>query len=342
MKRTLLLIPLILLSACAVTQETPQPTKTAVPPTATPAFTVTPEPSSTPTPPPEPYQLEDGVLLDWDEEPGEYVAVSEGIDALTITAEGVIVALDGDGSPWFVFENGDWVEIKIPKRAENHEQVDVADRYVTIVNEEGKTEEILESGTKVLVNPETGKYEYEFINGQWMEYAPRVMVVGENSGYGIANIQVSKEVIESCAKTVREATMFYQVIDGEKVEVRTGYDEKMGEREIEGMFYISWYGVLCGAVEEDSRVRSFVGVEMNSGDIMLITMLFEKIPHDCSGTSLVFESGLIPEYERQRELDTLRDLGRSPVSGNQRANAILNSPKGTPFYFTSLTTSSKR
>lgn len=281
-------------------------------------------------------------MLDWDEDAEEYVKVSEGIDTLTTTADGSMIALDGEGSPRYVFENGDWIEIKIPDGAENHEQVNVPDRYVTVVNEDGKTKEVLESGVKVLVNPETGIYEYEFKNGVWTEYTPRVMVVGEIRGYSHSDIEVPKEVIESCAKTVREATMFYRIIDGEKVEIKTGFDEKMGEREMSGAVYISWYGALCGAVEDELGVSGFVGVEMNSGDIILITMIFDKYPDDFSGTSFVFESGLIPEYEKQKELNTLRDLGRSPVSGNQIANVILNSSKGIPLYFTSFTTATTR
>jgi len=110
MKRILLIVPLIMLSACIPPTE---PTNTPVPSTATPVPTETPLPSPTATP--RPYYLEDGILYDQDELTGDYLVVGEGIDALTTKAEGAIAALDGEGEDLFTFdlETRAWKEVKI-------------------------------------------------------------------------------------------------------------------------------------------------------------------------------------------------------------------------------------
>jgi len=331
MRRFSLIFSFVLLTACAAPQEIIQSTKTSVPSTATPVPTQTPLPSPTSAPTPEPYLLEEGVLLDWAESSGEYIIVAEEIDALTAAAEGEILALDGDGFPRFVFENGDWVEIKIPEGAESFSELAVPDRYVSKVNEEGVVEEVLETGTKVLVNLETEEYEYEFINGEWVDYVPRVMVVGEAS----RPFEVPREVIETAAETIENAEMFKRIINGKTVELKTGLDEKWGEFESsKGGIYIQWYGVLCGVVERSSEVFALLGVEMNSGDILLINTLFHKADRGFSSASLVIEGGVMPnEYEAQ--LDSMKALGRS-IDRNQIANALLKSPIGTPLYISIL------
>jgi len=108
MKRILLIVPLIMLSACIPPTE---PTNTPVPSTPTPVPTETPLPSPTATP--RPYYLEDGILYDQDELTGDYLVVGEGIDALSTTAEGEIAAVDGEGYTRFVFQDGSWKEVKI-------------------------------------------------------------------------------------------------------------------------------------------------------------------------------------------------------------------------------------
>ncbi|MGB2956522.1 MAG: hypothetical protein WBB64_11220, partial [Anaerolineales bacterium] len=285
---------LVILVSCAQVGLSPTATA-AVLPSGTPAPTKTPPPSPTPTPTPEPYLLEDGVLQDWDEEAGDYVIVSEGIDALTTTAEGVIVAVDGDGFPRFVYREDAWGDILIPEGAENHEEFVVPDRYVSVVNENGKVEEVLESGIKVLVNPDTGVYEYELKNRQWIKYEPRVMVVGEVAtvGHPKGFTEVPKEVVESAVETVRNAELFTR--DG--VELKTGYDEVLGEYKFDGERYIPWYGVLCGATESNDEnsgstmVAGFMGVKLNSGDVMLVTVLFARSGIDFSYFGRVFEEG---------------------------------------------------
>ena len=106
MKKIPLIILVVLLAGCAAPQVTIPSTNTPILPTATPVPTEIPLPSPTPTP--EPYLLDEGILLDWDESLEEYIIVAEEIDALTTTAEGEIVALDGGGYPRFVFDGDFW------------------------------------------------------------------------------------------------------------------------------------------------------------------------------------------------------------------------------------------
>ena len=110
MKKLPLIILMVLLAGCAAPGEIIQPTSAPLP-SGTPAPTQTPLPSTTPTP--RPYLLDDGVLLDWDESAGDYVLIAEGIDALSTTAEGEIVALDGSGYPRFEFNGDIWEELKV-------------------------------------------------------------------------------------------------------------------------------------------------------------------------------------------------------------------------------------
>ncbi len=111
MKKIPLIILVVLLAGCAAPQVTIPSTNTPILPTATPVPTEIPLPSPTPTP--EPYLLDEGILLDWDESLEEYIIVAEEIDALTTTAEGEIVALDGGGYPRFVFDGDFWEELKV-------------------------------------------------------------------------------------------------------------------------------------------------------------------------------------------------------------------------------------
>jgi len=192
------------LAACSPGQAEPTITSSPEVPTVTPTPAPTETPRPSPTPTPRPYYLEDGILYDQDELTGDYLVVAEGIDALTTAAEGVIVALDGDGFPRFVFVNGDWFEIKIPEGAENHEELNVQDRYVTIVNEEGKTEEVLESGIKVLVNPETRSYDWRLnkVTGEWEVYVPQVRLgrgVSVRAGVGVTVGTSGEEVMVGSA-----------------------------------------------------------------------------------------------------------------------------------------------
>lgn len=233
------------------------------------------------------------------------------------------------------------MKVEIPEGAESHKEKELEDRYVTIVNEEGKTEEILESGVKVLVNPETGVYEYEFENGQWVEYKPRVMVVGEKIGEIVKEIEVPSEVIDSCAETVQNADLFHRIIDGKTVEVPTGSDSLWDESEYKGRTYFQWSGVLCGAIEYSSghnnflknSVVAFVGVGMNSGDVLLISTVFSRSSNDFSNASYIFKSGTIPND--MRDIIKLEVLDK-PMSATERANLVLNSNIGVPLYFVSV------
>jgi len=58
---------------------------------------------------------QDGILYDQDELTGDYLVVGEGIDALATTADGEIVALDGEGEDLFTFdvETRAWKEVKV-------------------------------------------------------------------------------------------------------------------------------------------------------------------------------------------------------------------------------------
>ena len=117
MKRCFFLTIMILFTACAA----PAPTPTAVPPTTTPAPSSTPVPSTTATliptataiitPTPEPYLLEDGTLLDWDEAAGDYQVVGEGIAYVTKTTEGQVVAKDSNDRTRFSYDGEEWKEV---------------------------------------------------------------------------------------------------------------------------------------------------------------------------------------------------------------------------------------
>ena len=105
-----------LLTACAA----PSPTPTAVPPTITPAPSSTPVPSTTATliptatvtATPEPYLLEDGTLLDWDEAAEDYQVVGEGIAYVTKTTEGQVVAKDSNDRTRFSYDGEEWKEVE--------------------------------------------------------------------------------------------------------------------------------------------------------------------------------------------------------------------------------------
>ena len=324
MKRISLIISLFFLAACAPPQAGVLPTETPIPSTNTPVPTQTSTPTKTPlpspTPTPEPYLLEDGVLLDWDESLEEYITVAEGIEGLSTTSEGVILALDGDGIPRFLIVEYAWVEISNLEGAENYKEFTVPDRYVSVVNKDGIVEDVLESGAKVLVNPETGIYEYEFKNGQVVKYEPRVMVVKKDG------VEVPKEVVETAAETMKNAEMFKRMENGEMVELKTGLEERWSESNHGGIDYIHWYGILCG--------DDFIGVEMNSGDILLIQMRFDKVAHDFSSSSMIFENGIAPDVDYEGHIEYMGQLGRE-VALRQIAIAASKSPIGTPFYFTS-------
>lgn len=115
---------------------------------------------------------------------------------------------------------------------------------------------------------------------------------------------------------------------------KTGLDERWGESQINGNDFIHWHGVLCGAVEDSRRVYGFMGVEMDSGDIVLINMYFRKSNSDFSDASAIFKDGLIPDVSYEGMLETMADYGKV-ISREQIANAILKSSVGTSIYFTS-------
>jgi len=110
MKKYLIILILLALTACA--QNEPAPA-TAIPPTETLAPTATQVPTETltpsPTPTPEPYKIENGSLLDFNEETGEYILAGEGVAYITTTASGDIIAVDSGDHMVMKYENGNWV-----------------------------------------------------------------------------------------------------------------------------------------------------------------------------------------------------------------------------------------
>jgi len=338
-----LLFIFLTFTACSASSAIEQPAKTPLPSTAAskPIDTQLPSPS----PVPEPYLLEEGALLDWNEEIGEYSVAAEGIDSIITMPDGNILAVDDVGVPRFIFLTEEWSEVMLPEDAENYVGLVVPDRYVSRVNADDIVEEVLEPETLVLVDPDTGRYMYEILFGKWVEYEIRIMVVGEKPFAEEPEIiiEMPKEVIESCAETVRGADMFQRKVNGKIVELKTGYDEIFGEDELSAGIHIPWYGILCGALDSDVTIYSsvpvvagFIGVEMNSGDILLITMIFERFGWDISGETVVFDGGIVPE--NPLDMKTLMDLDQN-VNAAQLADLILISPTGTPLFFVSKVSS---
>ncbi len=338
-----ILLFLLAITACNATHDIEQPANTPLPSTATSKTSDTQLPGPSPTS--EPYLLEEGTLLDWNEEIGEYSIAAEEIDIIITLPDGTIMAVDSSGVPRFIFLTGESSEFMKPEGAESYVGLVLPDRYVSRANADDAVEEVLEFENIVLADPDTGRYMYEILGGNWVEYTVRVMVVGEKP---LAHdqekiIEVPKEVVESCAKTVSDAAMFRRDVNGEMVELKTGYDEVHGEDDFAGEITIPWYGVLCGALDSDVTIQGsipvvvgFMGVEMNSGDILLITMIFERFSWDISGASVVFDSGIV--LNDPLELVTLMDLSRK-VNAAQLADVILISPTGTPLYFESQVSS---
>ena len=241
---------LITVTACTTSPEIPVPTNTLIPPTPTPGPTETPLPGPTPTP--EPYLLEDGFLMDWDEEAGDYVVVSEGIDTLTTTAKGEILAVDGSGISRFVLKDDEWVEIKIPDGLEKLEEFAVPDRWVVEVVD-GEVKRVKESGLVVYIDPENGEYKLEKkSDGEIVLYEPRTFFIGGEIGdaYSVfVSGDVPVEIIESAKEmvlNVDESKLFTR--NGELVSL--GYDEEWGVEEWNnGGKHMWWFGVNLGVGE---------------------------------------------------------------------------------------------
>jgi len=306
MKRIFLIAFLIItITACTSAREVPQLTSTPISPSETPVPTQTPKPSSTPTP--EPYLLDNGVLLDWDESEGDYVIATEGIDALTTSADGSIEARDDSDSPRFVFVEGVWMEILIPEGAENHEELVVQDRWVVqVVN--GEVKRVKESGLRVLMD-ENGKFSHEWDEETrtWKVYNSRTFLFGFEADdlYSVLeNGDVPSRVIESAEDIVTnmdKSKLFTR--DGELVAL--GYDEGWGiEESFDGSRDIWWFGVNLGVGEynyPDDNFKGdmiYIGTISLSGDVYVVgvsqwTETYSDV--DISPAIMSYDDGQLPD-----------------------------------------------
>lgn len=194
--------------------------------------------------------------------------------------------------------------------------------------------EIEERPIEVAIDETTRRFLFERIDREWVPYTPRIVVTGEDVMPGQDEAAIPVDVILNAEDFIAQATPFQRIgQDGQLHEVPLGFDEEWGI--VEGQDFDSFWssGVILGSSENfdsdvdwtENPVSVYIGIPTQSGDILIISSLYDRTGLNITPGTHVYEGGVIPQ--------TISQIAEaSPyVTTNTEVGNFFSSPSSVGF-----------
>ena len=161
--------------------------------------------------------------------------------------------------------------------------------------------EIEEGPIEVAIDETTGRILFEKIDGEWVPYTRRIVVTGEDIDEGQDEVVIPNDIILNAEGLIAQATPFQRMgQDGQLHEVALGFDVDWGIMEGTGSDYFWWSGVILGSSEYsgpylENPIATFIGLPTQSGDILIITSIYDRTGLNITPGTHVYKGGVIPQ-----------------------------------------------